>query len=189
MSEERAAAPPASIRPWTVDDIPDVRRIGWDTWKATYGTFIPEADLRAYHDEHYSAPALLERFRRPATRGYMALLGGMPVGYMIMSCDARSGRCSVASIYIHPGSQGHGLGSILMREAFRVARISGFDRVWLGVMAQNTPTLDWYRSLGFTFVQEEPFTMGHTTVLHFIGYRIVTSGDLPNHTPAAHGSA
>jgi len=186
MSEGRAAPPAASIRPWTVEDIPDVRRIGWDTWKATYGAFVPEADLRAYHDEHYSPAALLERFRRPATRGYMGLLESAPAGYMLMSCDAREEKCSVSSIYIDPGCQGHGLGSMLMREAFRVARSSGFDRVWLGVMSQNTPTLNWYRSLGFTFVREEPFTMGRTTVLHYIGYRLVTPSDLPNHAPAAH---
>jgi len=189
MSEMPPGGPPPSIRPWTAEDIPDVRRIGWDTWKATYGPFIPEADLRAYHEEHYSPPALLKRVRRPGTRGYMALLGGMAAGYMIMSFDAKAGRCNVASIYIHPDCQGHGLGSMLMREAFRVAGEAGFDRVWLGVMTQNTPTLAWYRSLGFTFVQEEPFTMGRSTVLHYIGYRTVTPADHPHHTTTAHGSA
>ncbi|HUI09312.1 MAG TPA: GNAT family N-acetyltransferase [Bacteroidota bacterium] len=188
MSEARGEGPPASIRLWTVEDLPDVRRIGWETWKATYGPFIPEADLKAYHDEHYSEEALRKRFPLPATRGYMGLVGNAPAGYMIMSCDEREKRCNVSSIYIRPSCQGRGLGSMLMGEAFRFAREAGFDRVWLGVMSQNAPTIAWYRSLGFTFVEEEPFTMGRTTVLHYIGYRL-TSSDLPNQTPAAHGSA
>jgi ribosomal protein S18 acetylase RimI-like enzyme len=180
MSENGPGGLPAGIRPWTIGDIPDVRRIGWETWNATYGKFIPEEDLRAYHDEHYSVEALTRNFERPSTRGYMALLGGNPAGYMIMSFDENSGRCSVASIYVLPGSQGHGLGSMLMDEAFRVARAAEYDRVWLGVMVENVPAVAWYRSLGFTFAEKSPFTMGKTTVWHLIGFKILTS---PAHEP------
>ena len=176
MSERGPDPLPASIRPWTEGDLPGVRRIGWETWKATYGAFIPEEDLRAYHDEHYSSDALLRNFRKPSTRGFVACLGGKPAGYMIMSFDMPSGRCHVASIYVHPQSQGHGLGSLLMDEAFRAAREAHFDRVWLGVMSENAKTLAWYRSLGFRFVEEAPFTMGSTTVRHLIGYRLLAAG-------------
>jgi ribosomal protein S18 acetylase RimI-like enzyme len=180
MTEKRDASSPASLRLWTIGDVPDVRRIGWETWSATYGRFIPEEDLRAYHDEHYSVEALTRKFHRPSTRGYMALLGGKPVGYMIMSFDEKSGRCHVASIYVLPESQGYGLGSMLMQEAFRAAREAQYDRVWLGVMSENSPTIQWYRSLGFSFVEEAPFTMGKTTVRHLIGFKILTS---PAHEP------
>ena len=173
MTENRAADSRASIRLWTMGDIPDVRRIGWETWKATYGRFIPEEDLRAYHDEYYSVEALTRNFHRPSTRGYMALFGEDPAGYMIMSFDEKSGRCSVASIYVLPESQGHGLGSMLMQEAFRAAVEAKYDRVWLGVMSENSPTIAWYHSLGFSFVEEAPFTMGKTTVRHLIGFRLL----------------
>ena len=173
MTENRAADSRASIRLWTMGDIPDVRRIGWETWKATYGRFIPEEDLRAYHDEYYSVEALTRNFHRPSTRGYMALFGEDPAGYMIMSFDEKSGRCSVASIYVLPESQGHGLGSMLMQEAFRAAVEAKYDRVWLGVMSENSSTIAWYRALGFSFVEEAPFTMGKTTVRHLIGFRLL----------------
>ncbi|HMK38332.1 MAG TPA: N-acetyltransferase [Bacteroidota bacterium] len=178
MSESRSPAP--SIRPWTIGDIPDIRRIGWETWKATYGTFIPEADLRAYHDEHYSAAAISRNFHRSSARGYVAVLGGKTAGYMIMSFDEKSGRCHVASIYVLPECQGHGLGSMLMEEAFRAAGEAGYDRIWLGVMSENAPTIKWYTSLGFTFVEEAPFTMGNTTVNHLIGFKLLSP---PSHEP------
>jgi ribosomal protein S18 acetylase RimI-like enzyme len=173
MSEKQADGPPASIRPWTLGDLPHLRRIGWETWKATYGKFIPEEDLRAYHDEHYSIEALTRNFQKPSTRGYLALLGADPSGYMLMSFDSEAGRCHVSSIYVLPARQGHGLGSMLLDEAFRVAREAGYDRVWLGVMSENTPTIAWYRALGFTFPEEAPFTMGKTTVSHLIGYKLL----------------
>jgi ribosomal protein S18 acetylase RimI-like enzyme len=174
-----------SIRLWTIGDIPDVRRIGWETWKATYGRFIHEEDLRAYHDEHYSSAALERKFHRASTRGYVALLDGKTVGYMIMSFDRESGRCHVASIYVLPGCQGYGLGSMLMDEAFRAARGADYDRVWLGVMSENAPTIAWYKALGFTFVEESPFTMGKTTVNHLIGFRLLVPPVPPPDPPPA----
>jgi diamine N-acetyltransferase len=173
MSNTHPSGARASIRPWTSGDLPDVRRIGWETWKATYGRFIPGEDLRAYHDEHYSLEALGRNFGKPSTRGYVALLEGKTVGYMIMSFDRDADRSHVASIYVLPECQGHGLGSMLMNEAFHAAHAAGYDRVWLGVMSENTPTIAWYKALGFTFVEEAPFTMGKTTVKHLIGFRLL----------------
>ncbi len=185
MSESGPGVHTALIRPWTEGDIPDVRRIGWETWKAAYGMFIPEADLRAYHDEHYSTDALVRNLRKPSTSGYIAFLDGNPGGYMIMSSDRDSGRCHVASIYVLPACQGHGLGSKLMEEAFRAARGAGYDRVWLGVMSENAPTIAWYKALGFTFVEESPFTMGKTTVNHLIGFRLLVPPVPPPDPPSA----
>ena len=187
MNDTRTPRAAAGIRLWNADDIPDVRRIGWETWKAAYSAFIPEEDLRAYHDEHYSHEALLRRFRLPSTRGYMAILDGISAGYMLMSFHTDTGRCHVASIYVLPSCQGHGLGSMLMEEAFRVARDAGYESVWLGVMAQNAPAIAWYASLGFRFAEEAPFTMGKTTVIHLIGSRRIPPAIPKDEPPAPHG--
>jgi ribosomal protein S18 acetylase RimI-like enzyme len=92
---------------------------------------------------------------------------------MIMSFNANTGRCNVASIYVLPESQGYGLGSMLMQEASRAALEAKYDRIWLGVMSENSPTIAWYRALGFRFIEEAPFTMGKTTVRHLIGFRLL----------------
>jgi ribosomal protein S18 acetylase RimI-like enzyme len=55
----------------------------------------------------------------------------------------------------------------------------GMSEVWLGVMIQNTPALEWYKRTGFHFVEEAPFTMGNTTVVHLIGYRTIIHGVSP----------
>ena len=70
-----------------------------------------------------------------------------------------------------------------MQEAFRAAREANYDRVWLGVMSENAPTITWYRSLGFAFVEEAPFTMGRTTVRHLIGFKLLTPTDPPPDRP------
>ncbi len=42
-------------------------------------------------------------------------------------------------------------------------------------MSDNVTALSWYAKLGFNFVEEAPLTMGKTTVMHRIGYRIIPS--------------
>ncbi len=47
------------IRPWQKSDLDAIRRITWQSWIATYSSFIPESDLRSYFDIHYTKASLL----------------------------------------------------------------------------------------------------------------------------------
>jgi ribosomal protein S18 acetylase RimI-like enzyme len=161
------------IRPWQQDDLEEVRRITWETWLATYASFIPVTDLRSYFDEHYSLPALQELAGRENISGFAAVVEGVVAGYLKTQAAHEEGRFYVSSVYVLPGYQGKRLGTRLMQEAEGLARRSGFDRIWLGVMVQNLGALEWYRKTGFQFVEEAPFTMGKTTVNHLIGYRVL----------------
>lgn len=158
------------IASWREDDLPAIREIAWETWKATYGPFIPEEDMRAYHEEHYSLEALNAIRTQTSARGFMARSEGSPVGFMVMALRPDQGRCSISSIYVLPAFHGLGAGSLLMEEARRVARKNGFDRIWLGVMEKNLATIGWYTRLGFRFPEHAPFSMGNTVVNHLIGY-------------------
>ena len=171
------ARPPIVATSWTDDDLPALRQIAWETWKATYGGFIPEEDMRAYHDEHYALPALRGLRRRPSARGFIARSEGTPVGYMVMALNPE--RCSISSIYVLPSHQGAGVGRLLMEEARGVARSNGFDRIWLGVMEKNRATIGWYERLGFRFPEQAPFQMGSTTVNHLIGYMHIVGQEHP----------
>jgi diamine N-acetyltransferase len=167
------------IVPWVEADLPSLQRIAWETWKATYGGFIPEEDMRAYHDEHYALPALQALMQRPSARGFIVRSGEKPVGYMVMALDRERGRCSISSLYILPAFQGAGAGSLLMEEARGIARAEGFDRIWLGVMEKNGAAIGWYERRGFRFPEQAPFQMGFTTVNHLIGFLNIDARDRP----------
>jgi ribosomal protein S18 acetylase RimI-like enzyme len=162
-----------AITEWKVGDLPAVRRITWTTWLAAYGSFIPERDLRAYFDEHYSVEALTRWMGDPENRGFLAVTGHTPAGYVRTHADPQSERFYVSSLYVLPEAQGAGLGGLLMSVAEKRALGLGAEKVWLGVMEQNVRTLEWYRKQGFQFVEEAPFVMGETTVNHFIGYKLI----------------
>jgi ribosomal protein S18 acetylase RimI-like enzyme len=159
------------IREWTEADLPDVRNITWVTWVATYASFIPLEDLRGYLDEHYCVEALAVLLKDPEFRGLIAVEEGKPAGYAKVKYNPTEKRCYLSSLYVLPEFQGHGIGKKLLTNGEAIARTFGVDEIWLGVMVQNTPALEWYKRIGFQFVEEAPFTMGNTTVNHLIGYR------------------
>jgi len=74
-------------------------------------------------------------------------------------------------LYVLPEFQGKGIGTELLKIVEKKAVTHSFHQVWLGVMEQNVPSLEWYKKLGFNFVEQSPFQMGRTTVNHFLGYR------------------
>lgn len=89
--------------------------------------------------------------------------------------DPEENRYYISSIYVLPQSQTKGLGRGLMVRAAEEARAFRLDRVWIGVMVQNTQALDWYKSMGYEVVRTEPFTMGKSTVDHHVGFLKVDS--------------
>ncbi len=159
------------IREWTGTDIPAIRHITWETWIATYAAFVPVEDLRAYFDAHYNEEALAALMADPSNGGFLATVDGMPAGFVRTHWEAGEGRFYVSSLYVLPEFQGKGIGSGLMTASEQKALVRQVQTVWLGVMEQNTRTLDWYRKTGFTFVEEAPFTMGRSTINHLIGWK------------------
>jgi ribosomal protein S18 acetylase RimI-like enzyme len=164
------------IREWSPEDFPHFQRIMWDTWVATYGSFIPESDLREYFRKQYSLEALEELYHRPAVEGFIADIDGEPAGCARTQYNESERRAYVSSLYVLPRFQGQGVGTRLLRRCEEFALQYGVHEVWLGVMEQNLDAVGWYKRVGFKFVEEAPFTIGLTTVNHCIGYRSVLQG-------------
>lgn len=159
------------FREWTEGDFDSVRDVILRTWMDAYSSFIPMEDLRSYFDLHYDFDALHRLYRNPDVKGFVAFIAGRPAGVLRSYFDRAESRFYVSSLYVLPDHQGTGIGNRLMKMAEEHALECGMKEVWLGVMKQNTPALDWYRRHGFEFVEELPFSMGRTTVQHLIGFR------------------
>jgi len=158
------------LRKWTTEDFQSVRNILLVTWKDAYH-FIPEKDIITHLDNFYSETKLLELFNDHSTNGILAEIENKPVGWMKLFDDQLAEKFFISSLYVLPEFQGYGIGRKLLLKAEETASKSKHDKVWLGVMKDNVKTLEWYRKIGFQFVEEEPFKMGKTEVLHLIGYK------------------
>jgi len=162
-----------TYREWTETDFAAVQHVLLSTWLDAYASFIPEADIRGYFASTYSAEKLAALLLSPTSKGYVADENGDVVGFERLQYDEKENRLYVSSIYVLPGHQGKGIGRHLLGIAEDEARRLHLDRIWLGVMTQNTPSVEWYKKIGFAFPLEEPFTMGSTVVRHLIGYKLL----------------
>lgn len=176
------------VRPWTEGDFPAIREVLRRSWEDSYASFIPADDLHGYLDAAYSLEALRRLSSDPAVTGFVGVRGSDVVAVMRIRDDAAAGRTYVSSIYVMPGEQGKGWGRRLMAVAARAADALGRHELWLGVMTQNLPALEWYRRHGFTVEREEPFAMGRTNVQHLIGHLPAGQFLMPHPASAGLGS-
>ncbi len=158
------------VRRWTLDDLTIIQDVLWKTWLDSYSHFIAEEDLRSYFSEHYDLDSLRTLFHNPMADGFVVVDDGKLVGFMRTARDPEENRYYVSSIYVLPHYQAKGLGKALMERAAQEAKAFRLDRVWVGVMVQNTQAVDWYRTMGYEVVRTEPFAMGKSTVDHYIGF-------------------
>jgi hypothetical protein len=163
------------VRRWTLNDLTVIQDVLWKTWVDSYKPFIPESDLKSYFTEHCDLNELTSLFHNPMADGYVAEIDGKVVGFMRTAREPEENRYYVSSLYVLPNYQERGLGHELMRRAAEEAKALKLDRVWIGVMVQNRRTVEWYDKMGYKAVRTEPFTMGQSTVDHYIGYVPVDS--------------
>jgi ribosomal protein S18 acetylase RimI-like enzyme len=160
------------IRNWSKKDFQIVKEILLTTWKDTY-SFIPEEDIFMHFEKFYSKQSLIEILDDPFSKGIIAEFNSKPVGWMKLFEDQINKRFYISSLYILPDFQGFGIGKKLLNEAYGFAKQKHYNKVWLGVMTKNIKALEWYKNIGFVFIEEEPFQMGKTQVAHLIGYKII----------------
>ncbi len=160
-----------TYREWKLEDVPQIQKVLYNTWVASYSEFIPLLDIQWYFNNHYSEMDFAEMYEDPNIFSFVAEVKGHIVGYTRGKFKPEEKKFFLESLYILPEFQGNGIGRVLLTMAEEKGKSKGFDKVWLGVMVQNTASLQWYKKLGFQFVEESPFAMGNTVVAHLIGYR------------------
>lgn len=162
-------------RQWREDDLTAIQNLLLETWLDAYSSFIPETDLQSYHLATYNHAALVTLYKQPGVKGFVAESERTLVGCVRTKLAEDEHRFYVPSLYVLPHFQGKGVGKALMGMAVDEAIAHGHDRIWIGVMEKNNEGLDWYKKFGYKIVEEAPFTMGKTTVNHYIGYVLVKS--------------
>lgn len=162
-----------NLRIWIKDDFPIVKNILLTTWRNTY-TFIPEEDILYHFEKFYCNTELEKLLSSKFAEGIIAEVKSIPAGWMKLYESVEENRFYISSLYILPQYQGIGLGKKLLSRADDIAKKKKYDNVWLGVMKQNKRALEWYKDHGFVFIEEEPFQMGKTNVVHLIGYKSLT---------------
>ena len=139
------------IRPGVAADADSAGAVFLACWQRSYATLLP-ADVRARYDEA-SAVALWRRVLAAAPDGVlvadMAEQGVRAVTrYGADPDDPRRGH--VFSLYVHPDTQGLGLGRTLLHAAADELREAGHRTATLWVFARNEAARAFYAAQGWT---------------------------------------
>lgn len=158
-------------REWKMEDIDETQKVLFKTWVVSYADFIPMTDIQWYFNNYYSDINFARLHDDPDTWSFVAEVGAHVVGYARGKINRDQNRFYLESLYVLPEFQRKGIGTELLKMVETIAHQQHYSEIWLGVMAQNIPSLEWYKKLGFQFVEEMPFQMGKTSVNHLVGYR------------------
>ncbi|RPI66512.1 MAG: GNAT family N-acetyltransferase [Ignavibacteriales bacterium] len=159
----------------SLNDFEIVRNILLSTWFDTYSSIVPPDELKTYLNLTCNDDKLIEAFNDKNIKGIIAEADGKPVGWLRTNIDQKENKFFINQLYVLKEYQGKGIGKRLMEIAEEEALKNNFDKIWLGVMSENLPSVEWYKRLGFIFVEELPFTMVNTKVNHLFGWKKVTN--------------
>ncbi len=73
----------------------------------------------------------------------------------LMLIPMADGRSTELAVFLHQSVRGRGIGTAMNRVAVKLARETGFKRVWLSVELSNIPAIRSYQKAGFQ-------TLAHT---------------------------
>jgi GNAT superfamily N-acetyltransferase len=158
----------ANVRSATVADAPQVARIHWDSWVATYRDVFPQQSFdefplakreRLWADEAaYNADAARRTQLLVAQLG-TELAGFAHVGpYRVQAADAPQAAedGELRALYLAPDLQRRGLGRLLWLASLRHLKSVGFAALRLWCIAGN-PAEAFYRAMGAQQVASASF--------------------------------
>jgi [ribosomal protein S18]-alanine N-acetyltransferase len=146
MNWDRKSVPEAparrltTIRPMTLDDLPDVA----------------DLDMAAFAPVWQNTQSYLELAFRQAVIATVAVLDGRSVGYQISTATPMGGH--LARLAVEPHLQGHGIGYALIQDLLNQFARRGARSITVNTQKNNRASLTLYQRAGFQLTGEEfPF--------------------------------
>jgi ribosomal protein S18 acetylase RimI-like enzyme len=88
-----------------------------------------------------------------------------PCGYLALISNTFEKKLMISKIYVDSDFRGLGLGSSLIDFSVETAKNSGFESIWLTVNKNNTKTIEWYQSKGFTVKKKIEMDIGNGFIM------------------------
>lgn len=151
------------IRIATLDDIPAIQQIAYNTWPSTYGGIISEEQIKYMLDLMYSTESLIQQM----TKGHQFYLFTKSdsaatkeneiMGFASVSNEL-DGIFKLNKLYIVPEAQKTGAGKALLTAVKDYAVQNGGKKLILQVNKQN-PAIEFYKRQGLSILSENIFEL------------------------------
>lgn len=131
--------------------LPSIIDLAKETWQKTYCNIISQEQIDYMLNLFYSTNVISAQIENPSNDFFVALENEILLGYS--HCFEKNGNYYISKIYIHPVSQGKGIGKLLMTHIESNAKSFNYSTIELNVN-RNNPAKDFYLKNGFKIVQE-----------------------------------
>lgn len=148
------------IRTAGIDDIATIGYLAQQIWPGTYRDILSPEQLQYMMELIYSPDSLQQQMVRHKHLFLLAELGEDPIGFASYSPLKEAGIYKLHKLYVHPQTQGKGIGKTLVDFIIDQVSASGARLLRLNVNRHNKAR-QFYERLGFVITKEEDIDIGH----------------------------
>ena len=141
-----------SIKLASIEDIPAIVKIAYDTWFVTYQDVISQAQIEYMFGEMYTPESIYKQMDFYKHAFLILYQAEMPIGFASYGkLEEPINTYKLHKLYLLPSEQNKGFGRILLNEVEKQVADLGADHVHLNVNRKN-PALSFYEKLGYEII-------------------------------------
>ena len=142
-----------SIKLASIEDIPAIVKIAYDTWFVTYQDVISQAQIEYMFGEMYTPESIYKQMDFYKHAFLILYQAEMPIGFASFGkLEEPINTYKLHKLYLLPSEQKKGFGRILLNEVEKQVADLGADHLHLNVNRKN-PALSFYEKLGYEIIE------------------------------------
>ena len=142
-----------SIKLASIEDIPAIVKIAYDTWFVTYQDVISQAQIEYMFGEMYTPESIYKQMDFYKHAFLILYQTEMPIGFASYGkLEEPINTYKLHKLYLLPSEQNKGFGRILLNEVEKQVADLGADHLHLNVNRKN-PALSFYEKLGYEIIE------------------------------------
>lgn len=142
-----------SIKVASIEDIPAIVKIAYDTWFVTYQDVISQAQIEYMFGEMYTPESIYKQMDFYKHAFLILYQAEMPIGFASYGkLEEPINTYKLQKLYLLPSQQNKGFGRMLLNEVEKQVAGLGADYLQLNVNRKN-PALSFYEKLGYEIIE------------------------------------
>ena len=142
-----------SIKLASIEDIPAIVKIAYDTWFVTYQDVISQVQIEYMFGEMYTPESIYKQMDFYKHAFLILYQAEMPIGFASYGkLEEPINTYKLQKLYLLPSQQNKGFGRILLNEVEKQVADLGADHLHLNVNRKN-PALSFYEKLGYEIIE------------------------------------
>ncbi len=142
-----------SIKLASIEDIPTIVKIAYDTWFVTYEDVISQAQIEYMFGEMYTPESIFKQMDFYKHAFLILYQADRPIGFASYGkLEEPINTYKLHKLYLLPSEQNKGFGRILLMEVEKEVAGLGANYLHLNVNRKN-PALSFYEKLGYEIIE------------------------------------